>query len=63
MTQRAHLTVAEFCDEMLIARSTFYDWRAKSRAPRCIRMPNGELRIRRAEYERWLETLEEKAAA
>lgn len=63
MTQRAYLTVAEFCGEMLIARSTFYDWRAKRRAPRCIRMPNGELRIRRAEYERWLETLEEKAAA
>jgi predicted DNA-binding transcriptional regulator AlpA len=62
MTQRAHLTVAEFCDEMRIARSTFYDWRAKRRAPRCIRMPNGELRIRRAEYEHWLETLEERAA-
>jgi predicted DNA-binding transcriptional regulator AlpA len=61
MTQRAHLTVAEFCEEMRIARSTFYDWRAKRRAPRCIRMPNGELRIRRAEYERWLETLEEAA--
>lgn len=59
MTQRTHLTVAEFCEEMRIARSTFYDWRAKRRAPRCIRMPNGELRIRRSEYERWLETLEE----
>lgn len=63
MTQRAHLTVAEFCEELHIARSTFYDWRAKRRAPRCIRMPNGELRIRRAEYERWLETLEEGAVA
>lgn len=63
MTERAHLTVAEFCEEMSIARSTFYDWRAKRRAPRCIRMPNGELRIRRAEYERWLEKLEEGMAA
>lgn len=63
MTQRAHLTVAEFCEELRIARSTFYDWRAKHRAPGCIRMPNGELRIRRAEYERWLETLEEGAVA
>lgn len=35
MTQRSHLTVAEFCDEMLIARSTFYDWRAKRRARDC----------------------------
>ena len=63
MTVPAHLTVAEFCEEMRIARSTFYDWRAKHRAPRCIRMPNGELRIRRAEYERWLESLEEGMAA
>ena len=63
MSRPAHLTVAEFCEEMRIARSTFYDWRAKRRAPRCIRMPNGELRIRRAEYERWLEKLEEGAAA
>jgi predicted DNA-binding transcriptional regulator AlpA len=63
MTQRAHLTIAEFCEEMRIARSTFYDWRAKRRAPRCIKMPNGELRIRRSEFERWLDSLEEKKAA
>jgi excisionase family DNA binding protein len=63
MTQRAHLTIAEFCEEMRIARSTFYDWRAKRRAPRCIKMPNGELRIRRSEFERWLESLEEGRAA
>jgi predicted DNA-binding transcriptional regulator AlpA len=63
MTQRAHLTIAEFCEEMRIARSTFYDWRAKRRAPRCIKMPNGELRIRRSEFERWLDALEEGRAA
>jgi predicted DNA-binding transcriptional regulator AlpA len=48
---------------MCIARSTFYDWRAKRRAPRCIKMPNGELRIRRSEFERWLDSLEEGRAA
>ncbi|MGX6605691.1 helix-turn-helix transcriptional regulator, partial [Micromonosporaceae bacterium Da 78-11] len=59
---RAHLTVAEFCAEMDIARSTFYDWRAKRLAPRCIKLPNGELRIRRTEFERWLDAHEERAA-
>ena len=59
---RAHLTVAEFCAEMNIARSTFYDWRAKRLAPRCIKLPNGELRIRRTEFERWLDAHEERAA-
>jgi predicted DNA-binding transcriptional regulator AlpA len=60
--RRAHLTIVEFCEEIGIGRSTFYDWRAKRRAPRCIKLPNGELRIRRSEYERWLEALEERAA-
>jgi predicted DNA-binding transcriptional regulator AlpA len=59
---RSHLTIADVCDELEIARSTFYDWRAKRRAPRCVRLPNGELRIRRTDYESWLESLEEDAA-
>ncbi|MEV6629295.1 helix-turn-helix domain-containing protein [Actinoplanes sp. NPDC051470] len=59
---RAYLTVAEFCAEMDIARSTFYDWRAKRSAPKCIKLPNGELRIRRTEFERWLDEHEEEVA-
>ncbi|MFE7201904.1 helix-turn-helix transcriptional regulator [Pseudonocardia alni] len=56
------LTVADLCTELGISRSTFYDWRAKGRAPRCIKLPNGEIRIRRADFEHWLDTLEEVAA-
>jgi excisionase family DNA binding protein len=56
---RQHLTLAEVCDELGVARSTFNDWRAKGRAPRCIKLPNGSLRIRRAELDRWLESREE----
>ncbi|HEX7662424.1 MAG TPA: helix-turn-helix domain-containing protein [Pseudonocardiaceae bacterium] len=55
------LTIAQFCDELEIARSTFYDWRAKGKAPRCIKLPNGEIRIRRTEVDRWLDSLEEVA--
>ncbi|MEV4183031.1 helix-turn-helix domain-containing protein [Streptosporangium canum] len=55
------LTVAEFCTELEISRSTFYDWRAKRRAPKCITLPNGSLRIRRAEYERWLASRKDAA--
>ncbi|GAA1026759.1 helix-turn-helix domain-containing protein [Virgisporangium ochraceum] len=58
---RYHLTIAEVCDDLEIARSTFYDWRAKRRAPRCIKLPNGGLRIRRDDYESWLEGLEDAA--
>ena len=48
------LTIAEVCDELKVSRSTFYDWRAKRRAPRCIALPNGSLRVRRADLDRWL---------
>jgi len=58
---RTRLTIADVCDDLGISRSTFYDWRAKGRAPRCIKLPNGDIRINRAEYERWLTTLEEAA--
>jgi predicted DNA-binding transcriptional regulator AlpA len=56
-----HLTIDEICADLEIARSTFYEWRAKGRAPRCIKLPNGDIRIRRTEYERWLDSHEEAA--
>lgn len=61
-TRRTHLTIADLCEELAVARSTFYDWRAAKKAPRCIKLPNGEIRIRRADLERWLEDLEDDAA-
>ncbi|MGW5747005.1 helix-turn-helix transcriptional regulator [Amycolatopsis sp. NPDC003861] len=60
-TPRQHLTIAELCAELAVARSTFYEWRAKKRAPRCIKLPNGEIRIRRADLETWLDNCEEAA--
>ena len=56
----AHLTVDDLCRELGIARSTFYDWRMARRAPRCIRLPNGSLRIRRTDLENWLDANEDK---
>jgi excisionase family DNA binding protein len=58
---RRHLTIAELCAELGVARSTFYDWRAKGAAPRSMKLPNGEVRIRRADLDAWLATLEEGA--
>ncbi len=56
-----HLTLADLCAELHVARSTFYDWRAKGAAPRCIKLPNGELRVRRTDLEKWLVGLEDIA--
>lgn len=55
------LTVAEVCAELKISRSTFYDWRQKGRAPKCLTLPNGALRVRRSELDRWLDSREDAA--
>jgi predicted DNA-binding transcriptional regulator AlpA len=52
------LTVEDVCGELDISRSTFYDWRLKGRAPRCYKLPNGDLRIRRRDLDEWFESLE-----
>lgn len=59
--QRDKLTIAEVCADLGVSRRTFYEWRAKKRAPKCITLPNGSLRIRRSEYQRWLAAREEAA--
>lgn len=61
MTREERLTVVQVCAELGVSRSTFYEWRAKKRAPRCIKLPNGDLRIRRVELERWLSAHEDAA--
>lgn len=54
--------LAELGDEgQPLPKSTFFDWRAKGRAPRAIKLPNGTLRFRRSEIERWLKNYEEVA--
>lgn len=56
------LTVDEICADLGgISRRTFYEWRAKGRAPECIKLPNGELRVIVSEYQRWLDALKEAA--
>lgn len=62
MAPRDRLTITDICDDLGISRRTFHEWRAKGRAPRCLKLPNGDIRIRRTDYERWLDTCEEVAA-
>ncbi|MCG3748882.1 AlpA family transcriptional regulator [Amycolatopsis sp. Poz14] len=59
---RQSLTVDAVCDELSISRRTFYEWRAKGRAPKCIKLPNGSLRVRRMDLDNWLDGCEEAAA-
>ncbi|MFF4346319.1 helix-turn-helix transcriptional regulator [Streptomyces sp. NPDC001530] len=58
------LTVRQVLDELGgISRRTFYRWRELRIAPPCIRLPNGELRVRRDVLNDWLEERAEGAAS
>lgn len=58
---RGWLTVDDVCDELGVSKDTFYDWRKKGRAPKCAKLPNGSLRIRRTELDKFMTALEEAA--
>lgn len=55
------LTVEQLCTELQVARSTFYQWRQLGRGPRCVRLPNGAIRVRRADLDAWLTSLADAA--
>ncbi|MFF8317821.1 helix-turn-helix transcriptional regulator [Streptomyces bobili] len=58
------LTVRQVLDELGgISRRTFYRWRELRIAPACIRLPNGELRVRRDVLNDWLEERAEGTAS
>ncbi|GAA1258639.1 hypothetical protein GCM10009677_06770 [Sphaerisporangium rubeum] len=61
MPRVERLSIAFICEDLGISRSTFYEWRQKGRAPKCMRLPNGTLLVRRAKYDRWLASLEDAA--
>ena len=55
------LTVEQLCAELQVARSTFYQWRQLGRGPRCVRLPNGAIRVRRSDLDAWLAALTDAA--
>lgn len=55
------LTISEVIAEIGVARATFYRWRQLRKGPRSIKLPNGDVRIRRSDLERWLASLEDDA--
>jgi predicted DNA-binding transcriptional regulator AlpA len=57
------LTVAQMCAELGgVSRRTFYRWREVGTGPKCLKIPNGELRAWRSDFSTWLESLREGAA-
>jgi predicted DNA-binding transcriptional regulator AlpA len=60
-TRNALLTISEVIAEIRVPRATFYRWRQLRKGPPAIKLPNGDVRIRRSDLERWLASLEEDA--
>jgi predicted site-specific integrase-resolvase len=52
------LTVKDILDDLGIPRRTWQQWRELGRVPKYIKLPNGQLRVRRDDYETWLAQLE-----
>lgn len=52
------LKLAEVLAEIRMSPSAFYRLRARDQAPRMIKLPNGELRCRRADLDAWWDMCE-----
>lgn len=55
------MTCRQVLDELNVSRSTLDKWRTEKRFPEFVRLPNGELRIRRSILNAWFESLQKVA--
>ena len=62
MKKTSWLTMKEVLEDLGVPRSTMNDWRARGQAPRFVKLPGGQLRVSRIEYEAWCADLQEAAA-
>ncbi|WUH92310.1 helix-turn-helix domain-containing protein [Streptomyces sp. NBC_00433] len=56
---RRTLRLPEVLSELAMSRTAFYRLRARGKAPKCIKLPNGQIRIRRSDLDAWLAQYEE----
>jgi predicted DNA-binding transcriptional regulator AlpA len=61
MARDEMLTIAQVIAEIGVPRATFYRWRQLRKGPKSIKLPNGAVRIRRSDLDRWIAGLEEAA--
>ncbi|MFF8917229.1 helix-turn-helix transcriptional regulator [Streptomyces sp. NPDC015032] len=58
MARPPALKLTEVLVEIRMSPSVFYRLRARGQAPRMIKLPNGELRCRRADLDAWWKACE-----
>ncbi|MET8271699.1 MULTISPECIES: helix-turn-helix domain-containing protein [unclassified Streptomyces] len=63
MARPKMLKLPEVLEEIDMSRAAFYRMRARGQAPRLQKLPNGQLRVSRADLDAWWERCEQRAAA
>lgn len=58
MAHSQMLKLSEVLAEIGMSRAAFYRMRARGKAPKLIKLPNGHIRISRRDLDAWLESLE-----
>ncbi|WP_045559416.1 helix-turn-helix transcriptional regulator [Streptomyces sp. FxanaA7] len=61
MSRPEKLKLAEVLIEIKMSRAAFYRMRARGQAPRLHKLPNGQLRVNRADLDAWWDNLERPA--
>ena len=62
MARPKMLKLPEVLNEIDMSRAAFYRMRARGKAPKLIKLPNGQLRCRRADLDAWWSSVEDAAA-
>lgn len=62
MARPQMLKLPEVLDELGMSRAAFYRMRARGLAPKLIKLPNHQVRVRRSDLDAWWAKYEESAA-
>lgn len=62
MTHPEMLKLPQVLKEIGVSRAAFYRMRARGQAPRIRKIPNGQVRVSRADLDAWWERCEEHAS-
>ncbi|MER5956667.1 helix-turn-helix domain-containing protein [Streptomyces sp. NPDC001893] len=62
MARPKMLKLPEVLEEIDMSRAAFYRMRARGQAPRLRKLPNGQLRVSRADLDAWWASCEQRAA-
>ncbi|MEV6464714.1 helix-turn-helix domain-containing protein [Kitasatospora sp. NPDC051702] len=63
MPKPEHLKLPAVLAELGMSRSAFYRMVARGKGPKLLKLPNGQIRVRRSDLDAWWADLEQSTAA